>query len=70
MDPLSIAVSTIALLQATAAVSKGLRVLWGLKDAQNEVDAVLNEISALETICNQVNVIVNEHGQSFSEISR
>ncbi|KAI1184587.1 hypothetical protein F5B17DRAFT_411280 [Nemania serpens] len=50
MDPLSITASIIAVITATRQTAKGLRSLYQLRHAPQEVLELLNEINELQTL--------------------
>ena len=45
MDPLSTAASVLAVLSAAGATAQGLEKLWALKDAPQDLLAIMNEVS-------------------------
>ena len=50
MDPLSTTASIIALVQAAAAIGKGVRALKTLKNAPEDFNALLKELTRLQAI--------------------
>ncbi|KXH40335.1 hypothetical protein CNYM01_09109 [Colletotrichum nymphaeae SA-01] len=54
MDPLSTAASLIALIQASAAVGKGLKILLSLRHAPADFCELVDELTALQGVIEQV----------------
>ena len=54
MEPLSIGASVIAIVGATGKAVKGIRRLKALKDAPQELDDLLAEISQFEIVINAI----------------
>ena len=50
MDPLSTTASIIALVQAAAAIGKGVRALKALNNAPEDFNALLKELTRLQAI--------------------
>ncbi|KAI0118337.1 ankyrin [Nemania sp. FL0031] len=60
MDPLSATASIIALVQAAVAVSKGVRFLRSFGQIPSEFTDLLNELSTLHAVIEQVEVALRE----------
>ncbi|KAK2059223.1 hypothetical protein LY76DRAFT_592501 [Colletotrichum caudatum] len=54
MDPLSISASVIALVQASLAVGKGVKLLASLRHAPAEFCDLVNELTTLQAVIEQV----------------
>ncbi|KAK1635172.1 hypothetical protein BDP81DRAFT_46307 [Colletotrichum phormii] len=54
MDPLSTAASIIALIQASAAVGKGVKILLSLRHAPADFCELVDELTALQDVIEQV----------------
>jgi hypothetical protein len=59
MDPLSITVSTITLLTAVGAIAKKIK---SVHNANDEILAVLDELSDFERLLRQAKSLIEEHG--------
>ena len=53
MDPLSVTASAIALLQAAAALGKGIQAIRSFRRAPAELCALLNELTTLQALSSQ-----------------
>lgn len=60
MEALSAAASILAVIGAAEKVTKGLQLPQDLKDAEQDVQACCNEISALRVVCSQIDYIRHE----------
>ncbi|KAK1713078.1 ankyrin repeat-containing domain protein [Colletotrichum lupini] len=63
MDPLSTAASIIALIQASAAVGKGLKILLSLRHAPADFCELVDELTALQGVIEQVKSPLQELGK-------
>lgn len=54
MDPLSTAASIIALIQASAAVGKGVKILLSLRHAPTDFCELIDELTSLQDVIEQV----------------
>ncbi|KAI9699636.1 MAG: hypothetical protein M1836_002670 [Candelina mexicana] len=66
MDPLSITASVIAVVTLTAKVTKALRKLRGLREADDLLLALINEITTLRTSARQIEAVLSDHRDSLS----
>ncbi|KAI1111812.1 ankyrin repeat-containing domain protein [Nemania sp. NC0429] len=64
MDPLSITAGIISVIAATAQVSKGLRSLYELRHAPQEVLTLANEVSELQALLYLVQKAIGDGSQS------
>ncbi|KAI1211572.1 ankyrin [Annulohypoxylon truncatum] len=60
MDPLSVTASTIALIQATVGIAKGIHFLRSLGQIPLEFSGLLNELSTLQAVAEQVKTVLQE----------
>lgn len=66
MDPLSITTSTIALVQAIGGVAKGIRFLRSLGQIPLEYSGLLNELSTLQALAEQVHAVLQDFADTPS----
>ncbi|KAI0896537.1 ankyrin [Annulohypoxylon nitens] len=69
MDPLSITASAIALVQAIGGIAKGIRFLHSLGQIPLEYSGLLNELSTLQAVAEQVQAVLREFESSPSTTS-
>ncbi|KAI9711345.1 MAG: hypothetical protein M1812_007194 [Candelaria pacifica] len=66
MDPLSITASVIAVLGLSVKVTQGIGKLRGLREADDLLHALMNEITTLRAIAGQVEAVLRQHRDSLS----
>jgi Fungal N-terminal domain of STAND proteins len=69
MEPLSLTASIIAVLTAANTVAHGLVKLRGFKNAPDELLALMNEVSDLQVILEEVNEISRTQGVHGDRLS-
>ncbi len=66
MEPLSITASVIAVVTLTAKVTNSLNKLRGLREADNLVHALMNEVTTLRAISTQIEAVARQYQDSMS----
>ena len=66
MDPLSITASVIAVVTVTAKVTNSLSKLRGLREADDLIHALMNEVTTLRAISAQIEAVARQYQDSLS----